>query len=162
MSFKSRFVPNQRYKQGYFIPNNLNKYKFEKGENSIIYRSSWELKFLKYCDESEHILKYNSEGLKIPYLNPFTQRISNYYPDFIVTYRTVSGNIKTAIVELKPFKETQKPTKPKRLTDKAFKNYIYNQETYIKNVAKWLSCKEYCKNNNIDFFIITEKTSNFF
>ena len=49
------FLKPQRgkVKQGYFTPQNPDKYKGD--ITKIIYRSSWELKFLVYCDNTMSI-----------------------------------------------------------------------------------------------------------
>ena len=45
-----------KYHQGRFNPRNPEKYKGD--VRNIIYRSSWELKFLQWCDRNDKILEY--------------------------------------------------------------------------------------------------------
>ena len=49
--------------------------------NTITYRSSWELKFMKFCDKYDSILEWGSEVLKVPYIQkPFilTKKLFDY------------------------------------------------------------------------------------
>ena len=57
-----------KYHQGRFHPQNPQKYKGD--VNNIIYRSSWELKFMQWCDRNENIMEYGSEEFWIPYVSP--------------------------------------------------------------------------------------------
>ena len=36
------------------------------------YRSGWELSFMRFCDNNDHILQWASESIAIPYRNPIT------------------------------------------------------------------------------------------
>jgi len=63
----------KKYHQGIFNPKNPNKYKGN--PNNIVYRSSWELKFMRYCDLNEKILEWGSEEFFIPYLDPTTNKV---------------------------------------------------------------------------------------
>ena len=57
-SIKDTLKPRRgKIRQGYFIPKNPDKYDGDLSQ--IIYRSSWEYKFLKFCDDNEKILKYS-------------------------------------------------------------------------------------------------------
>ena len=47
-----------KYHQGRFHPQNPQKYKGD--VNNIIYRSSWELKFMQWCYRNENIMEYGS------------------------------------------------------------------------------------------------------
>jgi hypothetical protein len=66
-------MPEKKYHQGLFHPQNPEKYKGD--SNNIIYRSSWELKFMKYCDRNDKILEWGSEEFFIPYLDPTTNKV---------------------------------------------------------------------------------------
>ena len=69
---------------GTYIPNNPNKYK---GTKKIIWRSSWELKFMKYCDREPNIIEWISEPFPISYYLPTDKKWHRYYPDFLVKTR---------------------------------------------------------------------------
>src|SRR5574344_1076276 len=53
-------------KQGYYVPQNPEKVI---GGN-IIYRSSWEEKFCRWCDLNKNVLRWGVEVIQIPYKNP--------------------------------------------------------------------------------------------
>jgi hypothetical protein len=74
-----------KYHQGRFNPRNPEKYKGD--VRNIIYRSSWELKFLQWCDRNDSILEYGSEEFFIPYRDPTTGKIRRYFPDAYVKYK---------------------------------------------------------------------------
>lgn len=139
-----------KYHQGKFKPKNPQKYKGD--PTNIIYRSSWERKFLKYCDTNENIIEYSSEEIALPYRSPVDGKIHRYFPDFYVKVKESTGNIKKYLIEVKPKKQTVKPKVPKRQT----KGYIREVYEYAKNMAKWESAKEYCKDRNWEFKVLTE------
>jgi len=145
----------KKYHQGIFNPKNPNKYKGN--PNNIVYRSSWELKFMRYCDLNEKILEWGSEEFFIPYLDPTTNKVRRYFPDFIVKIKENSGNIKKYLIEVKPKKQTLEPKKTK---GKQQKTYINEVLTYNKNLAKWKAAEEWCKDHLIEFKIITEEEIN--
>ena len=65
MSIKNvKPTKNSGFNQGYFNPVYPEKYA---GKPPIIYRSSWELKFMKMCDNREDIVKWSSEPVEIKY-----------------------------------------------------------------------------------------------
>ena len=139
------------YKQGVYIPANVAKYKGD--HRNIFYRSSWEQKFMKYCDTHPHILEWGSEEIWIPYKNPLTRRASKYYPDFYIKVRDKDGRLKKYIIDIKPVKQTKPPIKSK----KANKQYLYEANTYAKNQAKWDAARKYCKKRQAEFLVFTEK-----
>ena len=61
---------------------------------------------MQMFDLNTSFRKWSSEGLKIPYQNPFTGKYTVYVPDFLVTYVDAKGNQITEIIEVKPAKET--------------------------------------------------------
>jgi hypothetical protein len=142
---------DNKYNQGYFRPRNPQKYKGN--PNNIVYRSSWELKFMKWCDLNESILEYGSEEFYIPYISPVDNRIHKYFPDFIIKVKEKTGNTKTYVIEVKPQKQTKPPIKKSRVT----KSFIQECKTYAINQAKWKAAEEFCKDRMIEFKIITEK-----
>ncbi len=142
---------DSRYLQGRFHPRNPEKYKGD--VNNIIYRSSYELKFLQWCDRNENILEYGSEEFFIPYYDPTTRKVRKYFPDAYVKIKEVNGNIKKYVIEIKPEKQTRPPVPGKKR-----KSTLINEAlTYEKNKAKWKAAKEWCEDRRIEFKIITEK-----
>ena len=66
--------------KGKYITRNSAKYRGD--YRNIIYRSSWELKFMKYCDMNPNILEWGSEEIVIPYRSPLDNRVHRYFVDF--------------------------------------------------------------------------------
>lgn len=141
---------DKKYYQGRFTPQNPEKYKGN--YRNIIYRSSWELYFMRYCDRNENILEWGSEEFFIPYVSPIDNKVHRYFPDFFLKIKERSGNIKKYVIEIKPKKQTVPPIKKTRVT----KSFIYEAKTYEVNKAKWKAAEEFCKDNMIYFKIITE------
>ena len=42
---------------------------------------------MNYCDLNENILEWASEEFWIPYLDPTTNRVRRYFPDFFIKQR---------------------------------------------------------------------------
>jgi len=140
MSYKGKYQPK-------------NPQKYVGNPSNIIYRSLWERKFMIYCDTNENILEWGSEELVIPYRSPVDGKIHRYFPDFYIKVKEPDGNIKKYLIEIKPHKQTIPPKKPQRQT----KGYIYEAYEYAKNQSKWEAAKEYCKDRQWEFKVITEK-----
>lgn len=104
------------------------------------YRSSWELKFLKFLDLNSSVESWTSEPFGIPYFHPFKQKICRYYPDFLFEK---SGQ--KFLIEIKPSKETVNP------------KTTYDKIANTINLAKWKSAREFCELKGIKFCILTEK-----
>ena len=140
--------------QGKFKPKNPMKYKGN--VDKVTYRSSWELKLFKYCDNNPAIVKWNSEEVIIPYYNPVKRRSARYFMDVWMKYKVKNG-YKESLIEVKPHAETMMPKKPKNKTDKAMINYNRKVATFAVNSAKWNATKKLVENkSNIDFKIFTE------
>jgi|TARA_B100000131_G_C17591842_1_gene399580 hypothetical protein len=136
---------------GKYFPRHPKKYKGN--PTNIVYRSSWEKKFMSWCDLTESVSEWQSEEFFIPYRSPIDGRVHRYFPDFFVKYRDANGKRRTMVVEVKPKKETKMPiTNPKRRT----KSWAYSVRTYAVNQAKWKAAKEFCKDHNYEFKIMTE------
>jgi len=142
---------SKKFLQGKYTPKNPQKY--IGNPTNIIYRSSWERKFLVYCDTNENILEYASEELAIPYRSPVDGKVHRYFPDFYIKVKASDSKINKYIIEIKPYKQTMPPKKPKRQT----KGYIYEVYEYAKNQSKWEAAKEYCKDRGFSFKVLTEK-----
>ena len=138
-SIKSRYKP-------------LNPQKYQGNPNNIICRSSWERKFCQWADRKDSVISWASEEITIPYVSPKDNKVHRYYPDFLIKIKETNNRIKTYVVEVKPKKQTLPPKKRKRVT----KSYIYECTTYAVNQAKWKAASEFCKDNRIEFKIITE------
>jgi len=137
--------------KGKFRPKNHKKYMGDFRE--VIYRSSWELKFMQYCDTNKSIVKWSSEEIVIPYKSPVDNRVHRYFPDFYVKYRDVKGNYQEKVIEIKPAKQVKEPKVQKRRT----KRYVSEVFTYATNKAKWEAAEDFCKDRRWKFQILTEK-----
>tara|TARA_B100001094_G_scaffold26891_1_gene22445 strand:- start:3109 stop:3543 length:435 start_codon:yes stop_codon:yes gene_type:complete len=137
--------------KGKFRPKNHKKYMGDFRE--VIYRSSWELKFMQYCDTNRSIVKWSSEEIVIPYRSPVDNRMHRYFPDFYVKYKDIKGNYQEKVIEIKPAKQVKEPKVQKRRT----KKYVTEVFTYATNRAKWEAAEDFCKDRRWKFQILTEK-----
>ena len=139
MAYKGRYQPN-------------NPLKYKGNFKNIIYRSLWELKFMKYCDRNQNILEWGSEEIVVPYRSPIDNRYHRYFPDFYIKVRENTGKIKKYIIEVKPQKQCIEPKVQKKKT----RSYVYQVCEYAKNLAKWKAAEEYCMDRGLEFKVLTE------
>ena len=137
------------YKRKY-RPTHTSKYRGN--PTNIIYRSLWELKFMKYCDSNANILEWGSEEVIVPYRSPIDNRYHIYFPDFYIKVRESTGTIKRMIIEIKPQKQCIEPKVQKKKT----RSYVYQVCEYAKNQAKWEAAKEFCEDRKWEFKVLTE------
>jgi len=137
--------------KGKYRVNNVEKYKGD--ITSIVYRSLWELRFMKWCDSSKSVIEWGSETVIIPYVSPIDKRIHRYFVDFYIKVKTTSNLIEKYLVEIKPERFTKPPEIPERKT----KRFIDEVFQYGVNDAKWKAAFEFCKDRNMKFIILTEK-----
>jgi len=138
-----------KFKQGIFNPVNKEKYK---GTFPILYRSSYELKYFRWCDHNPAVISWGSESIIIPYQNPLTGRVSRYFVDSNITVKSKNGELKKYLIEIKPSIQTM-PPKPGKNT----KALLRRQAEYIKNRAKWEAATQWSKKKGYEFTILTEK-----
>lgn len=162
-----------KFQQGYYSPIHPEKCLTTKN----IYRSSWERLFMQYCDLNENVVRWASEPVGIPYLNPVANmkycvkqglnpndphnwKRSMYYTDFWIELKdNITGNIKRIFIEIKPYKETQQPQPIKENASmKEHKAYNRSAEIYLVNQAKWVAAKKYFESKGAEFMVMTEKT----
>jgi hypothetical protein len=136
--------------KGKFTPQNPKKY--NGNPDNIIYRSSWELRCMKWFDDNPNIIWWSSEELAIPYYSPVDKRMHRYFPDFIIKVKRKDDTIMTYVVEVKPEAQTKKPIQ-KRKT----KNFLRESITYVVNQMKWKAADEFCHAHGWQFKIVTEK-----
>ncbi len=133
--------------RGTFKMRNPQKYR---GETSkCVFRSSLERRFMKYCDKWEHIVQWNCEVVKIPYICRTDGQKHTYIMDFWI--RTNTG--KQYLVEVKPHEFTSAPKIPERKT----KNYYNKVTMWGKNQSKWEAAEKYAQKRGMEFKILTEK-----
>lgn len=147
----------KQFKSGVYRPLNYKKF----GESKCIYRSSYELKFLKWCDHHPRVSRVRYEKIVIPYICPTDGKMHKYYLDFLITMQEKNGP-KNYLIEVKPFRQTIPPKPSKR---KKRKTIITEGLTWAKNSGadpkhnggKWGAAKKYCKSNDMRWCILTEK-----
>jgi hypothetical protein len=131
--------------KGLFKPINSEKYLGD--ISKIRFMSSWELRFMNFCDTNPNVIKWGSEEFKIKYFNPIKNKVCNYIPDFIIKYKDKNGLIITEVIEIKPQCHIV-ATK---------KSSTYDKVQMIINHAKWTAAKAFCEQHNIVFKVLTEK-----
>lgn len=141
-----------KYYQGRYTLTHPEKYRGD--TKNVIYRSSWELQVMRWCDLNSKVTSWNSEEKIVPYRSPIDGRIHKYFPDFMVEI-TDQGKITVWMVEVKPKKQTQQP-KRKIYKGNPTKKYLTEVQTYAVNQAKWEAAMQMCENNGWKFMIITE------
>lgn len=117
------------------------------GKKQPLARSSWEFVFMRMLDEHQGVLNWASESIQIPYQDPLTGRYTIYVPDFFILYQDKNGKKHAEVIEVKPESQT--------LREKVGKSR-YNQEQYIKNLAKWEAAMAWCKQQGITFRVVNE------
>ena len=145
-----------RSRKSIFIPKNPKKY--VGNSSNIICRSNWERTFCERCDTNDNIVTWASEEFSIPYVSPLDNKRHRYYPDFLIKVKEPDGKFKKYVIEIKPRKQT---VKPKMKTDsrkrpRMTNSYAKELNNYAVNVAKWNAAIEFCKDNSLEFQIITE------
>ncbi len=132
----------------------INPEKYVGDVNDIKMRSSWEMKFSRYCDNNPSIVKWNSEGVKVPYWSSADEKERTYHVDFVITIRTATGSLETIMIEIKPYKQTIKPEKK---SGKKMQSYLAECHTYQVNLDKWRHANEFAKSRGWRFLVMTEE-----
>lgn len=133
-----------KFAQGRFDMKNPGKYV---GTKTPMARSSWEFVFMRMLDEHPGVESWASESIKIPYRDPLTGKSTVYVPDFFIKYVDKNGKKHAEVVEVKPTNHT--------LREHVGKSR-YNQEQYVKNLAKWEAATAWCKQRRVRFRVVTE------
>lgn len=123
----------------------INKAKYV-GKGVPRYRSGWELSFMRFCDTNDHILQWASESIAIPYKHPLTGKMTQYIPDFLITYRTRTNTLKAELIEIKPKKQSVIESK---MSSK-------DRAVVAINYAKWDAATKWAKRNGLSFRVVTE------
>jgi hypothetical protein len=134
-----------KFAQGRFEMKNPSKYV---GTRTPLARSSWEFVFMRMLDEHQGVEKWASESIQIPYRDPLTGKYTIYVPDFFITYVDKNGAKHAEVVEVKPASQT--------LLENVGKS-VYNQQQYVKNMAKWEAATKWCKQQGIKFRVVNEE-----
>jgi hypothetical protein len=134
-----------KFAQGRFEMKNPGKYV---GTKTPLARSSWEFVFMRMLDEHQGVEKWASESIQIPYRDPLTGKYTIYVPDFFITYVDKNGAKHAEVVEVKPASQTLLANVGKS---------VYNQQQYVKNMAKWEAATKWCKQQGIKFRVVNEE-----
>lgn len=137
--------------KGRYRLTNPSKYKGD--IHDVIFRSSWEHKFMKWCDFNPNIVEWGSETVIIPYRSPIDKKIHRYFVDFYIKVKDINNKVSKYLIEIKPERFTKPPKIPERKT----KKFIEEVFQYGVNEAKWKSANEYCVDRGMQFLVLTEK-----
>jgi hypothetical protein len=132
-----------RWAQGNYVIINREKYA---GNGTPRYRSGWELSFMKFCDTNDHVLQWASESIAIPYRHPITGKMTQYIPDFLITYRNRDNTVRAELIEIKPKSQSVIESKMNS-RDRA---------VVAINYAKWDAATKWARKNGLSFRVITE------
>ena len=132
-----------RWAQGNYVIINREKYA---GNGIPRYRSGWELSFMKFCDTNDHVLQWASESIAIPYRHPITGKVTQYIPDFLITYRNRDNTVRAELIEIKPKSQSVIESKMNS-RDRA---------VVAINYAKWDAATKWARKNGLTFRVITE------
>ena len=133
-----------RYKQGYVNPGSCKKLFPGISHQPIIFRSSWERKFIYWCENNPDVRYWGSECMQIPYILATDGSQHTYNPDYVLEMQ----NGEKVVIEIKPLSQCKKP-----LNENG-----WAWDAYIHNMSKWSAAKRFCEDRGIKFKIITEKT----
>lgn len=134
--------------QGLFIPTFPKKYVGD--PTHIVYRSSWEHRFFRYCDHTPGILRWASEEFCIPYVSPLDNRTHRYYPDVWLEAQTTQGP-KAFLIEIKPKAQTEL-----RQVKRKTKKFLREASIVAVNHAKWAAAQRLCAEKQWTFLVLTE------
>lgn len=124
-----------RFKRGFYQPINESKYRQPVDRHMNAgqlpeYRSSWELAFYKYCDQSDKIEYWGTEPFSILYISPKDGKPHRYYIDVVI----YTKEHQKFLIEIKPKKQCNNPI----------------------NLAKWEAARKYCAQIGAQFLVVTE------
>ena len=183
---KSNNNNKKMYKQGEIPFENLSEACINKKLGiPVIYRSSYELKFIEYLENAVKlgkVIKWGSEITAIPYYD-FKGKKHRYFPDFYVEILQndllnqpvnldSSGNpnisenfdnknlknIRKILIEIKPKNQTKAIAEQLSGKNLSLRSRKYLTNTYDINTRKWRAAYDLCQQKGIEFKIITENT----
>ena len=142
--------------------------------NLIIYRSSWELAFSRWCDTSPSVLQWSAEPMSVPYANrvakldeckrlgldpnnPRNWVTKNYNIDFWIRIKKDENTIEKWFIEIKPKDKLKKPIPPKQgATLKELRRFNILAKEYLVNESKFAAIDNWAKINGAKFYIFHE------
>ena len=177
-SYKKWHKPNTsekaKTKQGHYNVQNTKKYVGD--PTLVVYRSSWEFSFCKWCDFSPSVKRWSSEPIKVPYYdrvsnleeckkygldpnNPKNWKVRYYFTDFWVEVIKGNKEMERWFIEIKPANKLKKPAPPpKDAKVQTIKKFNREAKEYLINEAKFAALNEWAKKHNSKFYVFTENT----
>ena len=120
--------------------------------NSVISRSSWETKFMRWCDMNKSVELWGSEIQAIQYYSQVDMKMRRYFPDFFIKVKMKDCSIKDFIIEIKPYSQTKLPIKGRKRQS----TFLTESMTWQVNQDKWKAAKEWARLHNFEFLVFTE------
>ena len=160
--------------QGFYNVQNPSKYFGNPGQ--VIFRSSWEMAFCKFCDMSPSVVKWSSEPIKVPYYdrvskldecykygldpnNPANWLVRNYNTDYWMEVDQGDGTTKKMFIEIKPAEKLQRPKPPaENASIKEKRNFNIRAKEYLINEAKFAALNAWAEKTGVKFYVLTEHT----
>lgn len=153
-----KLKPNSKgpFVQGYYKVNNPEKYAGD--PRVVIFRSSWERKFMMLCDLSHQITKWGSEPVQIKYVSPIDFKEHIYNVDFFIEVVDNDNNKQRYIVEIKPSSQiSEVPVLEGRITEKKLMRHNELTKTYHINKAKQIAAMKWAMDRGMKYVVLTEK-----
>lgn len=132
-----------KFHQGKYTIINEEKYA---GRGSPTFRSSWELTFMKFCDENPNVVSWASEPVQIQYIHPLTGKLTVYVPDFIIVYMDKNQRKNAELIEIKPLNQSSPE----------FARTRGQQAQTAVNFAKWEAAQKWARKRGMKFRVINE------
>lgn len=145
---KSKYT---NFKSGFFSPLHPEKYS---GTTPIIFRSSLERQFMRWCDGASHVTNWTSESYIIPYLNPIDGKWHRYFCDNSITLKDKNGIEHKFLVEIKPKRKTVAPTESKK---KSTATILHEKVEWVKFQSKSRAATLFAEKHNMKFIVLTEE-----
>ena len=136
-----------KFSQGYFKPKNPQKYVGD--SKDVVYRSSWELRFMRWCDSNRAVKMWNSEGIVIPYFSVLDSKPHRYFVDFMIQLDR-GDHTENVLIEIKPYEEMLPPKKSRS------KYYESRVATWVRNQEKWKAANAWAEKNGAKFIVMNE------
>ena len=154
-NYKDSNKPTKKSKfhQGYYKLENPDKYTGD--PTKIIYRSSWEYKFCRYCDFTNEIVNWSSEPFGIKYMDPVNKKERTYHIDFFIRIAK-NGTMNNYLIEVKPKAKLYPPVLEAKQTLKRLKDYNTAMEEFIITKAKKEAAEAYAHAMGYKYMIVTE------
>lgn len=145
-------------KQGQYKPRNIKKYIGDPSQ--VFYRSNWERQVCKWCDKTPSVLMWGSEEVCVPYISLVDGRQHNYFVDFVIKLKGISGEEITFLIEVKPERQAKMPTIDTSMCINNKSKLIKVREMieYSRNASKWDAAIRFAHIHGMKFEIWSEKT----